>query len=47
MADILEKITAYKREEVAKAKTRLSVSELEARAKAAPPVRGFEPTKHR
>ena len=41
MATILDKIAAYKREEVAKAKTLLSVGELEARAKAAPPVRGF------
>jgi len=41
MATILDKIAAYKREEVAKAKTLLSLSELEARAKAAPPVRGF------
>ena len=41
MATILDKIAAYKREEVAKAKTLLPLSELEARAKAAPPVRGF------
>jgi indole-3-glycerol phosphate synthase len=41
MATILDKIAAYKREEVAKAKTLLSLNELEARAKAAPPVRGF------
>ena len=41
MATILDKIAAYKREEVAKAKTLLSLLELEARAKAAPPVRGF------
>lgn len=41
MATILDKIAAYKREEVAKAKTELPLSELEARAKAAPPVRGF------
>lgn len=41
MATILDKIAAYKREEVAKAKAALSLSELEARAKAAPPVRGF------
>jgi indole-3-glycerol phosphate synthase len=41
MATILDKIAAYKREEVAKAKTLLSLSDLEARAKAAPPVRGF------
>ena len=41
MATILDKIAAYKREEVAKAKSLLSLSALEARAKAAPPVRGF------
>ena len=41
MATILDKIAAYKRQEVAKAKTALSLSELEARARAAPPVRGF------
>ncbi|MFO1130528.1 MAG: indole-3-glycerol phosphate synthase TrpC [Hyphomicrobiales bacterium] len=41
MATILDKIAAYKREEVAKAKTLTTLSELEARAKAAPPVRGF------
>jgi indole-3-glycerol phosphate synthase len=41
MATILDKIAAYKRDEVAKAKTQLPLSELEARAKAAPPVRGF------
>jgi indole-3-glycerol phosphate synthase len=41
MATILDKIADYKREEVAKAKSQLSLSELEALAKAAPPVRGF------
>lgn len=41
MATILDKIAAYKREEVAKAKALTTLSELEARAKAAPPVRGF------
>ena len=41
MATILDKIAAYKREEVAKAKSLTTLSELEARAKAAPPVRGF------
>jgi indole-3-glycerol phosphate synthase len=41
MATILDKIAAYKREEVAKAKTLTTRSDLEARAKAAPPVRGF------
>jgi indole-3-glycerol phosphate synthase len=41
MATILDKIAAYKREEVAKAKTLTSLAELEARARSAPPVRGF------
>ena len=41
MATILDKIAAYKRDEVAAAKKALPYSELEARAKAASPVRGF------
>ena len=41
MATILDKIAAYKREEVATAKTLSTLSELEARARAAPSVRGF------
>ena len=41
MATILDNIAAYKRDEVAKAKAALPQSELEARAKAAPAVRGF------
>ncbi len=41
MATILDKIATYKRDEVAAAKAALPYSELEARAKAAPPVRGF------
>ena len=41
MATILDKIAAYKREEVARAKQAMTLSELEAQAKAAPPVRGF------
>ena len=41
MATILDKIAAYKREEVAKAKAALPYSELAARARAASPVRGF------
>lgn len=41
MATILDKIAAYKREEVAKAKTLTTLGDLEARAKSAPPVRGF------
>jgi indole-3-glycerol phosphate synthase len=38
---ILEKITAYKREEVSAAKTLLSPEEMVERARAASPVRGF------
>ena len=41
MATILAKIAAYKRDEVAKAKTLTSLADLEARASKAPPVRGF------
>ena len=41
MSTILEKIAAYKRQEVAAAKLALPRSELEALAKAAPMVRGF------
>ena len=41
MATILDKIAAYKREEVARAKAAIPYSELEGRAKAAPAVRGF------
>ena len=41
MATILDKIAAYKRDEVAKAKTLTSLTDLEARASKAPPVRGF------
>ncbi len=41
MATILDKIAAYKRDEVAKAKTLTSLADLEARASKAPPVRGF------
>lgn len=41
MATILDKIAAYKRDEVAKAKSALPLSDLEARAKAAPAPRGF------
>ncbi|MFM2422352.1 MAG: hypothetical protein RL291_882 [Pseudomonadota bacterium] len=39
--DILAKITAYKREEVAAAKRALPLDALMARAKSAPPVNGF------
>jgi len=41
MSDILTKIEAYKREEVAAAKRAHPLSSLEALAKAAPPPRGF------
>jgi indole-3-glycerol phosphate synthase len=44
MADILKRIEATKREEIAAAKARLPLSELESRAKAASPVRGFAAT---
>jgi indole-3-glycerol phosphate synthase len=38
---ILDKIVGYKREEVARAKKAAAAAEMEARAKDAPPVRGF------
>ena len=41
MATILDKIAAYKRDEVANAKVALPLSKLEAQAKQAPSVRGF------
>jgi len=41
MADILEKIKAYKLEEIAVAKGRVPLAALEAKAEAASPVRGF------
>ena len=41
MATILDKIAAYKRDEVARAKTLTTLSELEALARSASPVRGF------
>ena len=41
MSDILTKIETYKREEIASAKHSHPLTELEARAKAAPPPRGF------
>jgi indole-3-glycerol phosphate synthase len=41
MADILEKIAAYKRDEIAAAKQRRPLAALEAEAKSADPPRGF------
>ena len=41
MSDILNKITAYKREEVAAAKSALSLADIEAQARAAGAVRPF------
>jgi indole-3-glycerol phosphate synthase len=41
MADILAKIAAYKRDEVALAKTALPFASIDRQAREAPPVRGF------
>lgn len=40
--NILDKIAAYKREEVARAKEKISLAEIETCARAADPVRGFK-----
>ncbi|MCC6001001.1 MAG: indole-3-glycerol-phosphate synthase TrpC, partial [Pararhodobacter sp.] len=42
MTTILDRIKAYKLAEVAKAKATMPMAELEARAAAAPPPRGFQ-----
>jgi indole-3-glycerol phosphate synthase len=41
MSTILDKIVAYKKDEVAAARKKIPQKEMEARAKDAPPVRGF------
>jgi indole-3-glycerol phosphate synthase len=41
MTDILKRIASYKRQEIAQARAACPLSELEQRAKAAPPPRGF------
>jgi indole-3-glycerol phosphate synthase len=41
MADVLDRIVAYKREEVAAARRERSLAEIDRAAKAAPPPRGF------
>ncbi|SLN41121.1 Indole-3-glycerol phosphate synthase [Pseudoruegeria aquimaris] len=41
MATVLDKIKAYKLEEIAERKARRSLSDVEAMARSAPPVRGF------
>jgi indole-3-glycerol phosphate synthase len=41
MADVLEKIAAYKRDEIAASKRRIPLAEIERAAKAASPPRGF------
>ena len=41
MPDILDRIKTYKQQEIAAARARRSLAEVEAAARAAPPVRGF------
>ena len=41
MSDILDKIKAYKLDEIAARKEAVPLAEIEARAKEAPPTRGF------
>src|SRR4030095_8403020 len=41
MSDVLARIETYKRQEIAAAKAALPLSEIERRAAAAPPPRGF------
>jgi indole-3-glycerol phosphate synthase len=43
VSDVLDRIAAYKREEIAAAKTRIAPAEIEKQALAAPPPRGFAP----
>ena len=41
MSDVLARIEAYKRQEIAAAKAAVPPAEIERRARAAPPPRGF------
>ena len=41
MPDILDRIKTYKQQEIAAARARRSLVDIEAAARAAPPVRGF------